>query len=95
MNNIPHEHIEGKDRGDVRFYGLSTCIWCKKTRELLNKLGIDYYRVDVDLLEKPDKDRAVEEVKKYNPECSFPTIVINGDQCIVGYDRDAIEKTLG
>lgn len=92
---IPSEHIDGKDKGDVRFYGLSTCIWCKKTRELLNKLGIDYYRVDVDLLEKSDKDRAVDEVKKYNPECSFPTLVINSDQCIVGYDRDAIEKALG
>ncbi len=93
--DIPAEHIEGTDRGDVRFYGLSTCGWCRKTRELLNSLGVDYYKVEVDLLEKEDKDRAVAEVKKHNPECSFPTLVIDGDKCIVGFDRSEIEKVLG
>lgn len=95
MADIPSEHIQGEDKGDIRFYGLSTCIWCKKTRELLNKLGVDYYKVEVDLLEKADKDMAMDEVRKHNPDCSFPTLVINNDQCIVGYDESAIKRALG
>lgn len=93
--DIPSEHIEGKDKGDVRFYGLSTCGWCRKTRELLNALGVDYYKVDVDLLEKENKDRAVEAVKKWNPDCSFPTLIIDDAKCIVGFDKSEIKKTLG
>jgi glutaredoxin-like protein NrdH len=95
LMDIPAEHIEGKNKGDVKLYALSTCIWCKKTRELLNELGIDYYRVYVDLLEKPEKDRAIEEINKWNPARSFPTLVINDQKCIVGYKPDDIRGALG
>lgn len=92
---VTEEHIEGENRGDVRLYALSTCIWCRKTRELLNELGVDYHKVEVDLLEREEKDEAMEEVKKWNPDCSFPTLVINGQQCIVGYKPDDIREALG
>jgi glutaredoxin-like protein NrdH len=92
---VPAEHIEGENRGDVKLYALSTCIWCRKTRELLKELGVDYYKVEVDLLDKDDKKEAMEEVKEWNPDCSFPTLVVNGQQCIVGYKPDDIRKALG
>jgi len=31
-------------------YALSTCVWCKKTKELLASLGVDHSYVFVDLL---------------------------------------------
>ncbi|RQW78074.1 MAG: glutaredoxin family protein, partial [Methanothrix sp.] len=36
------EHVAGKAKGTVTLYALSTCIWCKKTKELLSTLGIAY-----------------------------------------------------
>ncbi len=83
------------NKNDVKLYALSTCIWCKKTKQLLNSLGVDYYSVDVDLLEQEAKDHAMDEIRKWNPSCSFPTLVINDSQCIVGYDADRIKELLG
>jgi len=87
-------HVEGKDKGKLMLYALSTCVWCKKTKRLLNQLGVDYYFIDVDLLGKEEKDKVIEEVKKYNPVATFPTMVIGDDKVIRGYKPEEIRKEL-
>ena len=87
-------YVAGKDKGQIVVYALSTCVWCRKTKELLDRMGVKYSSVDVDLLQGDEKSKATEEVKTLNPRCSFPTLVING-QCIVGYDEQRIRETLG
>ena len=87
------EHVAGKDKGKVTLYALSTCIWCKKTKELLSSLGIGFNYIYVDLLKGNDRSKMVEEVKKYNPACSFPTLVI-GDKCIIGFREKEIKEAL-
>lgn len=86
--------VEGENRGKVILYALSTCVWCKKTKRLLNQLGVDYYFIDVDLLGKKEKDKVIEEVKKYNPVATFPTMVIDDDKVIRGYKPEEIRKEL-
>lgn len=88
-------HVEGKNLGYVVLYAISTCAWCKKVKRLLNDLGVDYYDVDVDNLVGNGKVGAKDEVRKWNPKCSFPTMVINNEDCIVGYDEQRIRKALG
>jgi len=87
------EHVAGTDKGKVTLYALSTCIWCKKTKELLSSLGVSFNYIYVDLLKGNDRSKMVEEVKKYNPACSFPTLVV-GDKCIVGYKEKEIKEAL-
>jgi glutaredoxin len=87
------EHIAGKDKGKVTLYALSTCIWCKKTKELLSTLGVSFDYIYVDLLKGNDRSKIVDEVKKYNPACSFPTLVV-GDKCIVGFREKEIKEAL-
>ena len=36
----------------------------------------------------------MEELKKWNPRCSFPTIVINDSKCIVGFKEDDIKEAV-
>lgn len=86
--------VEGQNKGKVMLYALSTCVWCKKTKTLLNSLGVAYSYIDVDLLSKADKDKVVEEVKKHNPVCTFPTIVIDDEKCIRGYLEAEIRQAL-
>lgn len=88
-------HVEGKNKGKVLLYALSTCVWCKKTKKLLNQLGVDYYYIDVDLLEKEEKDKVIDEVRKFNPVATFPTIVIDDEKCIRGYKESEIKEVLG
>ena len=93
---IQARHIEGKNKGDVKLFALSTCIWCGKTKKLLSELGVEYDCIDVDLLDNDDQQEALKEIRKYNPSGGFPTMVIDGKECIVGFDeskiRDKFEK---
>jgi glutaredoxin-like protein NrdH len=88
------EHVTGINSGKVMLYALSTCGWCRKTRELLSNLGVAYDFVYVDLLQGKDRDDAINTVKKWNPASSFPTLVINENKCIVGFDEANIKKEL-
>ncbi len=88
------EHVSGKEAGNVMLYALSTCGWCRKTRQLLNDMGIAYDFIYVDQLMGKEREEAINEVKKWNPDCSFPTLVINENKCIVGFKEDEIKQTL-
>lgn len=85
--------VDGTDKGDITLYALSTCIWCKKTKELLTSLEVSFNYVYVDLLKGEDRANAIEEIKRYNPSISFPTLVI-GDKAIVGYKEKEIREAL-
>jgi glutaredoxin-like protein NrdH len=89
------KHVPGKNRGHIMLYALSTCGWCRKTKRLLNNLGLEYYYVDVDLLGEEEKDQAMKSVRLHNPQGSFPTMVIDEKKCIVGYDEDRINQEVG
>ncbi|MEJ2097907.1 MAG: glutaredoxin family protein [Deltaproteobacteria bacterium] len=75
-------------------YTLSTCSHCKSTKKLLDECTIQYDFVDVDLLEGEERKAILEDIKKVNPRCSFPTILI-GDKVIVGYKEKEIKEALG
>ena len=87
--------VNGKDCGNVVLYALSTCIWCKKTKEFLDSINVSYKFVYVDQLTGKDREDAVNQLSKFNPSTSFPTIVINDKDCIVGFNSDKIKETLG
>jgi glutaredoxin len=78
----------------VRFYGLSTCIWCKRTRKLLEEEGASFDYVYVDLLHD-DKDDVMAEVRRFNPRETFPMLVFEDSRCIVGYHPEEIKEALG
>ena len=48
----------------------------------------------MDLLDGDERKAILEDIKKFNPRCSFPTIVI-GEKVIVGYKEDEIKGALG
>ncbi len=83
-------HVQGIKKGDVLIYALSTCQWSRKTKELLDEMGIDYYYIDVDLVTGDEQKEVIEDIKKFNPACSFPTMVINERESIVGFDDEKI-----
>ena len=72
--------VKGENKGNIKLYGLSTCIWCKKTKALLDKIGCQYEYIYIDQLEEEDKQNAIKEVRKWNPRSSFPTVVINNNK---------------
>ena len=84
--------VEGKKKNDVFLFTLSTCVWCMKTKKLLKDIGIAYSYIDVDLVEDDIKDEVIKEFDRWNPEESFPTIVVNNKNRILGYQEDKIKE---
>jgi glutaredoxin-like protein NrdH len=86
------KHVAGRKAGKVMLYALSTCVWCGKTKKLLNEMGVDYDYTDVDLLSGAEREAVMEAVKKYNPSLSFPTLVIDDKKAILGFQEKEIRE---
>jgi glutaredoxin-like protein NrdH len=78
----------------VKLYTLSTCSHCKSTKKFLDTCEVKYEFTDVDLLSGEERNRILEDVKKLNERCTFPTIII-GDKVIVGFKEEEIREALG
>lgn len=74
-------------------YALSTCGHCRDTITFIRNKGVDFSSIDIDLLEKEERKKILEEIKKINPEISFPTTVANG-KTVVGYNEELLEEAL-
>lgn len=90
MSDSKQETVENKSK--VLLYALSTCIWCRKTKKLLDELGVAYDFIDVDLLSGQDSQKIQQEVERWNPSGSFPTLVINNAKCIIGFEEEQIRQ---
>jgi glutaredoxin-like protein NrdH len=78
---------------DIKLYALTTCIHCKNTKDFLDKCGVDYDCVHVDKLEGDERRRLIEEIKKANPGCAFPMLLI-GSKVIIGFKSEEIREAL-
>jgi len=86
--------VEGKKSGDILLYALSTCVWCKMTKRLLNEMGVEYEYIDVDLLKGDERVKIEKELNDWNPRRAFPTLVINNEKVIKNYDEEEIRGML-
>jgi glutaredoxin-like protein NrdH len=78
----------------VKIYTLSTCSHCKAAKRFLNENNIVFDATDVDLLQGADREAVLNEVVQYNPQRSFPTIII-GNKIIIGFKENDIKEALG
>jgi glutaredoxin len=76
-------------------YALSTCAWCKRTRQFLDENKIAYDYVYVDKLDREAKTQVMAEVRRWNKYESFPTIIIDDEKVLVGFEEDRLREALG
>jgi glutaredoxin-like protein NrdH len=77
----------------IKLYTLSTCSHCIRTKRFFKDNGIETECQDVDLLAGEERERIMNEVRKLNPDCTFPTICID-EVIIVGFNEDKLRKAL-
>jgi glutaredoxin-like protein NrdH len=80
-------------RHKIKVYTLSTCSHCTRTKRFFKQNDIEIDVTDVDLLTGAERERVMNEVRKLNPDCSFPTICID-DDVIVGFNEEKLRKAL-
>lgn len=87
--------VPGKNnKHKVRIYALSTCIWCKRTKQFLKDNEVEYEYVDVDLVDKNDYDEIRKEILDRGGSLAFPVLIIDDNKIINGYRVDEIKEAL-
>lgn len=87
------EHIL-KRKKRVKLFALSTCVWCKRTKRLLNDLGVEYDGVDVDLLSASEERKVRAILDDLDTDGGYPILVIDNKEVISGFDEDRIREAL-
>ncbi len=77
----------------VSMYTLSTCPWCRKTKQFFKDKQIPFDFVDYDLADIDEQDRIVADMRKHTGHISFPYVII-GDKVIQGYNPDKYEQLI-
>jgi glutaredoxin-like protein NrdH len=89
-------HVDGKHNSHkVLLYALSTCIWCRKTRQLLEDEGVTFDFVYVDLVDADERQSAREHIRRFSDRTSFPATIVDDEDCIIGYKPEVIKERLG
>ena len=83
--------VEGKrDTHKVLLYTLTTCAWCKLTKEFLKENNVSYEYLDLDASSKEDQVAAVIDLKRRNAPVAFPTIIIDNTKLITGFKEEEL-----
>ena len=88
------EPSKKKIQPEIKLLTLSTCFFCSTLKRKLKEAGYQYSYTDLDLLPEPDRDQQMDEIRRFNPEESFPIVIID-NVAIVGYQEERIKKELG
>jgi len=78
----------------VLMYAISTCAWCKRTKNILKDNNIEYEYVDVDLSNIEGREKIRREILKRGGSLSYPAIIIDDKILINGFRKDEIKETL-
>ena len=84
-----------KNQHKVVLYTLSTCAWCKMTKQFLKDANIEYEYVDVDLCEEDDKQEIRQQIRSKGGSLSYPTTIIDDNVLVTGFRKDKLKETLG
>jgi glutaredoxin-like protein NrdH len=79
----------------VTVYALSTCVWCKLTKQFLSDNDVAYEFVDVDLLDDNDKSKVHENIMSKGGSLSYPTTIVDDKTVITGFRKDQLKEVLG
>jgi glutaredoxin-like protein NrdH len=77
----------------IKIYTVSTCNHCKAAKQFFDSCGVPYDCKEIDTASEKDQAVLMEEVKKINPACTAPTIIV-GNKIIVGFKEKLLREIL-
>jgi glutaredoxin-like protein NrdH len=87
--------VSGKNtKHKVLVYALSTCVWCKMTKQFLKDNDVEYEFVDVDVAAEEDKDKIHKHIQEKGGILSYPTIIVDDKKVVTGFRKDLLKKEL-
>jgi glutaredoxin len=87
--------VSGKNKTHkVLMYAISTCAWCKMTKQFLKDNDVEYEYVDVDMASDEDHEKIRREITSRGASPSFPTVVVDDKTVITGFRKDKLKEAL-
>jgi len=87
--------VNGKKRKHKVFmYAISTCAWCKRTKQFLKDNNVEFEYVDVDLCNDEDQGNIERDITNRGGRLSYPTLIVDGKILITGFKPDKISEAL-
>jgi glutaredoxin len=96
FDNIAFQPVSGSDtRRRIRLLALSTCGFCRRGQEFLEKHNFAYEFVHLDTLDAQVKAAVKQEFKdKFGESLSYPALVIDNSEHTIGYVKRFWEDLL-
>jgi glutaredoxin len=92
---MPLSKVPGKKKEHrVVVYALSTCVWCKMTKQFLKDNEVEYEFVDVDLCEEKEKEKIRQHIIDKGGSLSYPTVIVDDSVLITGFRKDLLKESL-
>jgi len=73
----------------VKVFSTPTCPWCKKVKDYLKSNNVEFQDINV-----AEDVAARKEMFQISNQMGVPVVQID-DKVILGFDKDAIDETLG
>ena len=88
--------VSGKNtKHKVFVYALSTCVWCKMTKQFLKENEVAFEFVDVDLCTEDEKEKIRRDITNKGGSLSYPTTIIDDKEVVTGFRKDLLKEKLG
>lgn len=95
MEGMEFSKVSGNNsKHKVFMYALSTCAWCKMTKQFLKDNDIEYEYIDVDLCRDEDREKIREDIQNRGGSLSYPTVIIDDKILITGFRKDKLKEAL-
>ena len=87
--------VDGEKKSHKVFlYTLSTCGWCKKTKQFLRDNKVEYEYLDFDTASHDERNAAAADINKRGIRMAFPIVLVDDKKCIVGFMVDSMKEAL-
>jgi glutaredoxin len=87
--------VSGKNsKHKVMVYALSTCVWCKMTKQFLKDNDIEHEYVDVDLCTEGEKEKIRRDIQSKGGSLNYPITIIDDKKLIMGFRKDLLKEAL-
>jgi len=92
---MPFSKVQGKNnQHKVAIYALSTCVWCKMTKQYLKDNNVEFEYLDVDLCTPEEKEQARQKILGKGGTLNYPTTIVDDQKVITGFRKDLLKEAL-
>ena len=93
---MPFSKVAGiNNQHKVVVYALSTCVWCRMTKEFLKDNKIEFEYLDVDTCDVKETEQARQTILSKGGSLNYPITIIDNSKVVTGFRKDLLKEALG